>query len=291
MKHLTPLWTLIENTWKSYKLHFKKLWPLFLLGSIGDLLTRFNFTSRTSPTGNYLAALNHIPMFVIGIAVVAIISILFFLIISKLALFKSITDIHNGKPATVKSAYKKGLNLFWPYVLLSVLIYFTLGGSFVLLVVPFIAFYIYLIFAEAQKLCLGRIGVRLHESRVLHGDSGFASRKANRASQRTGDCFDALGCFALSAILGQDHVDRGDHEQCEDGAHNHSSHQNDADAVARARPGAAGEDQREMAGNGGHGGHQDGAQAGAGGLDDGLELVHAGFLELVGELHNKNAVL
>ncbi len=150
MKHLTPLWTLIENTWKSYKLHFKKLWPLFLLGSIGDLLTRFNFTSRTSPTGNYLAALNHIPMFVIGIAVVAIISILFFLIISKLALFKSITDIHNGKPATVKSAYKKGLNLFWPYVLLSVLIYFTLGGSFVLLVVPFIAFYIYLIFAEAQ---------------------------------------------------------------------------------------------------------------------------------------------
>ena len=47
----------------------------------------------------------------------------------------------------------------------------------------------------------------------------------------------------------------------------------DADAVARAGAGAGGEDEREVADDGGDGGHQDRAQTRAGGLDDGLQLA------------------
>ena len=43
--------------------------------------------------------------------------------------------------------------------------------------------------------------------------------------------------------------------------------------VARAGAGAAREDERKMAGDGGHGGHQDRAQAGAGGFDHGVEFA------------------
>ena len=56
---------------------------------------------------------------------------------------------------------------------------------------------------------------------------------------------------ALAVVAGDEHVDRGHHEEGEAGADDHAGDEHDADGVARAGAGAAGEDEREVADHGG----------------------------------------
>src|SRR6185295_11795855 len=64
-----------------------------------------------------------------------------------------------------------------------------------------------------------------------------------------------------AVLPGQEHVDRGHHEQREEGADDHAADEHDADAVARPRAGPAGDHEREVADDGGRGRHQDRPQA------------------------------
>ena len=93
------------------------------------------------------------------------------------------------------------------------------------------------------------------------------------------------------ALSRHQHVDRRHHEQREQRADDHPADQHDADAVARSGAGAGREHQREVADDRRRGGHQDRAQPRARRLDDRVELVLSRFLEMVGELHDQDAVL
>ena len=86
-------------------------------------------------------------------------------------------------------------------------------------------------------------------------------------------------------------VGGGHHEQGEERGHQHAGedHHSDGDPAFRARPG--GEHQGQRADGGGHPGHHDGAQAHGGGLQRGLAQFHALIAQLVGELHDQDAVL
>ena len=92
------------------------------------------------------------------------------------------------------------------------------------------------------------------------------------------------------AVAGYEHVDGGDYEEGEEGAYDHAGYEDVADAVAAAGAGASCEDQWEVAGDRGYGGHENGAEPGAGGFDYGAQFIHAGFLEFVGEFYDEDAV-
>src|ERR1019366_4024533 len=69
-------------------------------------------------------------------------------------------------------------------------------------------------------------------------------------------------------------VEHGNDEQIQDGAHDHASEDGGADGVAAIFSCAAGGHQWDHAENEGEGGHQDGAQADAGGFDRGIQDGH-----------------
>ena len=89
---------------------------------------------------------------------------------------------------------------------------------------------------------------------------------------------------------GNEHVDGRHHEQRERSSDDHAADQHNADAVARACSGTGGEDEREVAEDGGGGGHEDWTQTGAGSFRDRVKLVQATFLQVVGKFNDKNPV-
>src|SRR5271168_3515174 len=91
--------------------------------------------------------------------------------------------------------------------------------------------------------------------------------------------------------LRDQHINRGHHKKRKDRANNHAADQHDADAVARPGTGALGQNEREVAKDGGGGRHQDRTQPGAGGADYCFELGVSGFLQVVTEFHDQNSVL
>ena len=89
----------------------------------------------------------------------------------------------------------------------------------------------------------------------------------------------------------QEHVDRRHDEQREERSDDHAGDEHDADAVARAGARAGRKHEREMSDHGRRRRHQDRAQPRARGFDDRGELVSAGLLQVIGELHDEDAVL
>jgi hypothetical protein len=146
-KKMLPVWELIENSWKFYKTNFRKLWLLFLLGGLGNMGARFSYSGSSSNSGNIFGHIS-ILMWVVIIVVVLIVGV--FLFLSKIALFKSISDVHKGQYIGIKDAYKKGMHLFWPFVLIQIIFSVVIFGSFALLIVPGIILYGYLLFSQIQ---------------------------------------------------------------------------------------------------------------------------------------------
>ena len=92
-------------------------------------------------------------------------------------------------------------------------------------------------------------------------------------------------------IRREQQIHRRHHEQREQGADRQARGDDDAHLEARHRAGAGRGDQRDDAEHHGGGRHQDRAQPDAGGFLDRLALGAALFLQVVGELHDQNAVL
>ena len=86
------------------------------------------------------------------------------------------------------------------------------------------------------------------------------------------------------------HVDRRNHKQGECRSDDHAADQHDADAITGSGSGALRQHEREMADDGCRRGHQDRAQTGAGSLDNGRELVSPLLLQVIGKLHDQNAI-
>src|SRR5215213_1791879 len=103
------------------------------------------------------------------------------------------------------------------------------------------------------------------------------------------------GHFLLRSIdaavcLRHKDIDRRHDEECEDRADDHSGHEHDADAVARACAGTVSEDERKMTHDGRCRRHENRPQARACRLNDSMQLVPALFLQVVRELGDENAV-
>src|SRR6266446_3580176 len=87
------------------------------------------------------------------------------------------------------------------------------------------------------------------------------------------------------------HIDRRYYEQCECCPYDHPAHQHDANAVARSRSRARGEYQRKVTHDRGRSRHQDRSQPRFSRSDNRCQLVLSCLLEMVGKLHDKDAVL
>lgn len=147
-KRMASVDILIENAWKFYKTNFKKLWPLFLLGGIGNSLSlRFNYSGSSTGFGNIFS---HISMPLLVSVIISLLAIVLLLYISKLALLKSISDVHKGQYVGCKDAYSKATRLFWPFILVNIIFAAALFGASLLLVVPGIILYGYLLFYQIE---------------------------------------------------------------------------------------------------------------------------------------------
>ncbi len=158
-KNIADPVALIERAWKTYKLTFKKLWVLFLLGGIGNVGLRYSGSSNSTsaPTGTvgtspaslsslmpHISAEILIPLIVVGVLLAA------FFLWSKIALFKSISDIRKSEYQGVKSAYSKSLKLFFPFILISIMTSLSFAGGLILFIVPGILLYGYLLFVQIE---------------------------------------------------------------------------------------------------------------------------------------------
>jgi MFS family permease len=149
---------IIERAWKTYKLTFKRLWVLFLFGGMGNLGLRYSGSSShsssslsgSSATPDAMDFFSNIPWEVWVLIGVAILLFSLFLLWSKIALFKSISDIRKGEFHGVKKAYGKSLKLFFPFIFLSLIWGFVSLGSFLLFVVPGIILSGYLVFGQLE---------------------------------------------------------------------------------------------------------------------------------------------
>ena len=135
---------LISNAWKFYKKNFKRLWPLFLLGSIGNTGLSFNTSNNVSSVVRVL----HISLSAWIALIVAAFIVFIFVFISKIALFKSISDVNRGVFVGIKDSYKKCFRLFWPLILLSIMSSLAILGASALLLVPGIILYGYILFSQ-----------------------------------------------------------------------------------------------------------------------------------------------
>ena len=145
---LLDVMTFIERAWKFYKENFKKLWPLFLFGSMGGLgfSLRGSASSHTS-TSSGLPSLPMVPTWLIVTIIVALVLIYLFMFLSSIALFRSIIDIRKGVFVNVRDGYKKAFKLFFPYLLLVIIITFSSLGAGILLIIPGVLLYGYLFLA------------------------------------------------------------------------------------------------------------------------------------------------
>jgi hypothetical protein len=135
---------ILEKAWAFYKLNFKKMWPLFLLGGFATIFVAATFPGIIDAI--VLLHLNHAVLMTVILVVILILAV--FLLLSKIAFFKGLSDTYRGQFAGTKKSYKKSFGLFWPFLLLVLMMWFAWCGSFILLAVPGIILYGYLLFAQ-----------------------------------------------------------------------------------------------------------------------------------------------
>jgi hypothetical protein len=135
---------------KFYKDNFKKLWLLYILGGLGGI-SYSHSSGSSNPTNSAPSANSNIfsiiPLWVWGLIGVLLMLVAIFLLISRIALLKSISDTHKGQFMGVKDSYKKGLAIFWSFILIVIMMGWSVLGAMVLLIIPGIILSVYLSFA------------------------------------------------------------------------------------------------------------------------------------------------
>ncbi|MEK7213856.1 MAG: PsbP-related protein [Patescibacteria group bacterium] len=142
---IPPAKEIIKRAWVFYKTNFRRLWPLFLFGSIGEMSFNFSFSRFPNFT-------NHIPLSIVLTVIALGIIFVIFTFLSKIALYKSISDIKKGQELKVRDWYKKGMNIFWGFVYITILYVLAEYGGFSLLIIPGIILSGYLIFTKFEYI-------------------------------------------------------------------------------------------------------------------------------------------
>lgn len=153
---LSSAWSIVKKAYAFYKEHFKKLWPLFLLGALG------NIGLRLSNVTNSLKGAEDVTISAPVIVLLLIVSIVcvLFLFLSKIALFKSIADIRSGQFIGIKDSYRQAKSLFWPVIFISVTSQLAIVGASLLLIVPGIILSGYLTFSQYELYVEGKRGIQ-----------------------------------------------------------------------------------------------------------------------------------
>ncbi len=146
---IPDVFDIIKRSWKFYKENFKRLWVLFLFGSMAGGSLRMSGGRRQ--VGEMMAS-HDIPSYVIILAIILVVALSIFFLLSKIALLKSLSDIKKGKFVGIKDAYKKSIHLFWGYVLVSIAGAIAIMGGNFLLFVPGIILAGYLYFAAYEYI-------------------------------------------------------------------------------------------------------------------------------------------
>lgn len=126
-----------------------------LLGSLGNNVFSVTIINNFKGGGDGNISWSVIIM----IFFVAIICALF-LFLSKIALFKSIADIRSDQFVGIRDSYKKAKTLFWSTIFISLSVQFALSGSLLLLIVPGIILYGYLVFSQYELYVNEKRGIQ-----------------------------------------------------------------------------------------------------------------------------------
>jgi hypothetical protein len=146
---------IVKSARKFYKENFKKLWPLYILGGLGGMSFSYRSSSGNSANSTpspYLNIILSIPWWVWVLVGIVIIVISIFLFISKISLLKGISDTHKGQFVGVRDSYKKGLAIFWSFILIGIMVSFSVFGAMVLLIIPGIILSVYLVFSVYELI-------------------------------------------------------------------------------------------------------------------------------------------
>lgn len=147
---------IIRRSWKFYKLHFKRLWPLFLLGSFGAYIGVNSLFPDTQGLfeifGNLSTPLVLSSTIVYGVIIV-------FLFISGVSLVKAISNTYKGHIIGVRDSYKVGEELFLTAVFVKIIYDLSVGGAIVLLIFPAIIMGNYLVFCICEMVDQNKNGM------------------------------------------------------------------------------------------------------------------------------------
>ena len=143
---------ILQRARKFYKDNFNKLWPLYILGGLGGM--SFSGGSHGSGGGSSTGSASSssfnffsiFPLWAWILIGVVLIAISIFLFISKISLLKGISDTNKGQFVGVKDSYKKGFGLFWSFILISIMVSWSVLGASVLFIIPGIILSVYLSF-------------------------------------------------------------------------------------------------------------------------------------------------
>lgn len=143
---LSRIRELMNRAWAFYKGNFRRLWLLFILGGMAETSIRISFNDQTRQVLNSPEVID-LDLAVIALLVLAAVAIILFLALSSIALMRSIVDVRNNDYQGLRSAYKKSLPLFGPYLLIAVVANMAILGGYFALIIPGIALVVYLSFS------------------------------------------------------------------------------------------------------------------------------------------------
>ncbi len=133
---------IIRKSWSFYKINFKRLWLLFLLGSSSG----FGIYSLIPDTDRLVdyADIFDTPFIFVIVSTITVISIFIFL--SHITLFKTISNTYKGHIQNLSDSYKVGQELFLTALLATVIHDLSTQGATLLLIIPGIIIGVYLVF-------------------------------------------------------------------------------------------------------------------------------------------------
>lgn len=146
MNSLLPgAWTLIKESIAFYKQNFKKLFPLFLVPFILYVLQALNgfLMEGIEKPGDINSGV--VLQFALAIIILIVLGVIYFY--ANIASLKGAVEAIKGEYVDVKTTYTKTKSLFWPFVLVSLIVGCVSVGATALFIIPGIILSVFTIFA------------------------------------------------------------------------------------------------------------------------------------------------
>jgi hypothetical protein len=158
IKPLLPISTIIGKAWKSYESFFKKLWPLSLLtvgvGILAVIALEAGLFATVLFGQKY--GLSSFSSALISLLAFALIYIVIIFLMA--VFFRGTADLYKGDYRGVGTAYSRGFKIFWPFAVVCIAFGLVCNAGTYLLLIPGIAFFIYLLFSSFEFIVDGKRG-------------------------------------------------------------------------------------------------------------------------------------